>query len=131
MRDIGVDVRGGDRQAVQGQIALLGQFHQLGRHPVQFLAGVGKSHRLPHVGRIAPHLEMDHLGAAAELLEPEFFHGGRGFQARDQHPGGEFDPALPQGSGEISREFPGAQPAPGPQELDIDAGDPAAPGHQH
>ena len=67
---------------------LLGEFHQPGRHPVQFLAGVGKGHRLAHVRKVPPHLEVDHLGAAAELLEPEFFHGGRGFQARDQHPGG-------------------------------------------
>ncbi len=98
---------------MQGQIAPLGQFHQLGRHPVQFLAGVGQAHRLPHVGRIAPHLEMHHLGAAADLLEPELFPGGRGFQARDQYPGWELDPALPQGSGEIGREFTGAQPASG------------------
>ncbi len=73
---------------------------------------------------------MDHLGAAADLLEPEFFHGRRGFQTRHQHPGGELDPALPEGGRQIGREFPGAQPALLPQEIGIDAGDPAAPGHQ-
>jgi len=50
-----------------------GEVHQLGRHPVQFLGGAGKSHRLAHVLKIAPHLEVNHLGAAADLLKPEIF----------------------------------------------------------
>ena len=125
-----MDVRGGDGQAVQGEAVLLREFHQPGRHPVQFLAGVGQGHRLPHVLQMTPHLKVDHLGAAADFLKPEIFPGRRSFQTRDQHPGGEFDLALLEGGREISREFPRAQPAFFPHEIGINAGRPAAPGHQ-
>ena len=65
--DIGIDIGGGDGQAVQRQAAA-GEVHQLGRHPVQFLGGVGQGHRLAHVRKVPPHLEVDHPGAAADLL---------------------------------------------------------------
>ena len=65
--DIGIDIGGGDGQPVQRHPAA-GEVHQLGRYPVQFLTGVRKSRRLAHVRKVAPHLEVDHPGAAADLL---------------------------------------------------------------